>query len=72
MIPLPSPTTFPAVVDPARAGMIREIFGNQNSGWGRPRASGDDPYTIRCDAGSFSVDPARAGMIPQYCSGEGK
>ena len=56
-------------VNPARAGMIREISDLLPRILGKPRASGDDPLLARSRTAGH-VNPARAGMIP--CSASGR
>ena len=44
--------------------MIRVASPPSQSGRGKPRASGDDPYQAGMSMAAVDVNPARAGMIP--------
>ena len=44
--------------------MIRPLLYVNGVEYGKPRASGDDPYASSITSTSLSVNPARAGMIP--------
>ena len=53
----------PDVVNPARAGMIRDLTLPYGSVLRKPRASGDDPGAGDANNAWGIVNPARAGMI---------